>query len=135
MSSTKNDNSNIEDIPQSDSRFCFECLRNIDTDGKRYGFGDLKCKNSGSPIKAKAASTTTPDGTPTKGSAAKSAKKPAVRKGAKKSTAEPIPATKGAAKGQGKGKDSSSEETGEDDGNVTIERSLGVNRPSSVSIH
>ncbi|KAL2812106.1 hypothetical protein BJX63DRAFT_432916 [Aspergillus granulosus] len=146
MSSTKKENSTLEDIPAGDSRFCFECLRNIDSDGKvdligvaaalnysniasagnrfralshRYGFGNLKCKNAGSPVKAKAASTSTAadsapakadPSTPTKGAAGKPAKNPSTRKGAKKSSTEPIPATKG----KNQGKDSGSEEIEEE---------------------
>ncbi|KAL3476800.1 hypothetical protein BJX99DRAFT_258135 [Aspergillus californicus] len=111
-----------EDIPAQDIRFGFECLRNIEADGKalqvnltgirdamgysnvnsvgnrfrelrkRYGFPTLECK-TGASVSPQKSATTTPEGTPTKRAAAR-ARKTAVRKGAKVSTSTPISATK-----------------------------------------
>ncbi|KAJ0421960.1 hypothetical protein BJY00DRAFT_102189 [Aspergillus carlsbadensis] len=144
--SSKTDSSSINDVPPGDVQFGFECLRNIDSDGKvdlagvaaamghtntastgnrfrqlsqRYGFQGLKCKNVGAAARAKA-SAATGDSAPAKTAAGKAAKKPAARKGAKKSSAEPIPAKKGAAKGKGMEKDSSAEETEGDEGNFAV---------------
>ncbi|KAL2853029.1 hypothetical protein BJX68DRAFT_233790 [Aspergillus pseudodeflectus] len=130
---SKTENSSINDVPAGDVQFGFECLRNIDSDGKvdlagvaaamghtntastgnrfrqlaqRYGFQGLKSKTTGTAAKAKAGG--------------KAAKKSAARKGAKKSSAEPIPAKKGVAKGKGKEKDSSAEETEGEEANIAV---------------
>ncbi|KAI9372161.1 hypothetical protein BJX61DRAFT_542985 [Aspergillus egyptiacus] len=108
----------IEDISPQEIRFGFECLRNIDKDGKvdlakvgealgysnvasvgnrfrdlrkRYGFTTLECKTGSTPLKDKTGSKT--DGaTPTKRGRGRP-KQAAPRKGAKASSANPIPAT------------------------------------------
>ncbi|KAL4916098.1 hypothetical protein BDW62DRAFT_218949 [Aspergillus aurantiobrunneus] len=120
MSSNAN---NPEDPAAQDTRFGFECLRNI-RDGKvdlvgvgealdyknvnsvgnrfrkmrdKYGFIGLECTTNGSPAKEKTVTAAAPaesdDGIPTKRKPGRPAKKAGARKGAKLSTADPIPAT------------------------------------------
>ncbi|KAL2795346.1 hypothetical protein BJX66DRAFT_336911 [Aspergillus keveii] len=143
---SKTENNSTNDVPPGDVQFCFECLRNIDGDGKvdlagvaaamghkntastgnryrslaqRYGFQALKSKNAGASVKAKT-SDVAGDDVPAKAAAGKAAKKPAARKGAKKSSAEPISAKKGIAKDKGKENDISAEEAEGEEANIAV---------------
>ncbi|KAL2868728.1 uncharacterized protein BJX67DRAFT_379679 [Aspergillus lucknowensis] len=139
---TSNSNNQDNEIPPQDIRFGFECLRNIDGDGKvdlgavgealgysnvnsvgnrfrelrkRYGFTRLECK-TGSPTKAKAKSTSQPaDATPTKRPRGRPPKKTVGPKDAKPVSDTPTSATKHVVKTEEKN------EAGSEPGNIAVE--------------